>query len=189
MKVKVINPTQQDYEKFQHTIGNAAALDGRVKLICTDDEGHVGELFVERDCFERLGLTYIEEHAKLEYSELCEEWFVRMSENDWWNDQKRHPDKVIPVRFIGIENGTGREIYKGIESGRYYLREVSRRESFAKWFVCGTRRMPDDGNEPRPNLIFQLGDQQERVVYDDWNGVAAYPKQFNKNFRFKKFFM
>lgn len=183
MKVKVTNPTQQDYEKFQQTIGNASVLDGRVKLICTDGEGHVGESFMERDRFERLGLAYIEGHAKLEYSELCKEWFVRLSENDWQNNPERCPDKVILVKFVGIEDGTGREIYRGIESGRYYLREVSSREPFAKWFVCGTRRMPDDGNEPRPNLIFQLGDQQERVVYDDWNGVAAYEEQFNKNFR------
>lgn len=183
MKIRVINPTQQDYEKFQQTMGSAAVLDGRFKLICTDDEGHVGELFMERDRFERLGLVYIEEHAKLEYSELCEEWFVHMSENDWQNDQKHHPDKIIRVEFVGVEDGTGREIYKGIESGRYYLRGVSSREPFAKWLVCGARRMPDDGDEPRPNLIFQLGDQQERVVYDDWNGVAAYEEQFNKNFR------
>ena len=51
--------------------------------------------------------------------------------------------------------------------------------------VCGGRRVPEDGREPRPNLIFQLGDQTEKVVYDDWNGVAAYKDQFNKNFREK----
>lgn len=68
---------------------------------------------------------------------------------------------------------------------RYYLREVHAHQLFAKWYVCGERRVPEDGSEPRPNLIFQLGDQTEKVVYDDWNGVAAYKDQFNKNFREK----
>ena len=59
----------------------------------------------------------------------------------------------------------------------------SANQRFAKWYLCGERRVPEDGREPRPNLIFQLGDQTEKVVYDDWNGVAAYKEQFNKNFR------
>lgn len=87
--------------------------------------------------------------------------------------------------FVGIEDGTGREVYRGVETQRYYLREVHAHQLFAKWYLCGERRVPEDGREPRPNLVFQLGDQTEKVVYDDWNGVAAYKDQFNKNFREK----
>ena len=57
--------------------------------------------------------------------------------------------------------------------------------SFLPSGMCGERRVWEDGREPRPNLVFQLGDQTEKVVYDDWNGVAAYKDQFNKNFREK----
>lgn len=93
---------------------------------------------------------------------------------------------VLPKdMFVGIEDGTGREVYRGIETQRYYLREVYANQRFAKWYLCGERRVPEDGREPRPNLIFQLGDQTEKVVYDDWNGVAAYKDQFNENFREK----
>ena len=80
-----------------------------------------------------------------------------------------------------VEAGTGRQVYRG-EDGRYYLREVSRREPFAKWYICGKRRVFEDGSEPRANLIFECGGQKEKVRYDDWNGVAAYSDTFNQNF-------
>lgn len=110
---------------------------------------------------------------------------MKCSQNSRYNDLGRNPEKVIKVMFVGIEDGTGREVYRGVETQRYYLREVHAHQLFAKWYLCGERRVPEDGREPRPNLVFQLGDQTEKVVYDDWNGVAAYKDQFNKNFREK----
>lgn len=184
MKITVTVITPQDYEKFNAVGMNAeACLADRVKLICQDDAGHVAESFMKQDEFDRLGLAYIEQHAKLEHSEVCDEWFMKCSQNSWYNDLERNPEKVIKVMFVGIEDGTGREVYRGVETQRYYLREVHAHQLFAKWYLCGERRVPEDGREPRPNLIFQLGDQTEKVVYDDWNGVAAYKEQFNKNFR------
>lgn len=184
MKITVAVITPQDYEKFNAVGMNAeACLADRVKLICQDDAGHVAESFMKQDEFDRLGLAYIEQHAKLEHSEVCDEWFMKCSQNSWYNDLERNPEKVIKVMFVGIEDGTGREVYRGVETHRYYLREVHANQRFAKWYLCGERRVPEDGREPRPNLIFQLGDQTEKVVYDDWNGVAAYKEQFNKNFR------
>ena len=177
MKITVAVITPQDYEKFNAVGMNAeACLADRVKLIYQDDAGHVAESFMKQDEFDRLGLAYIEQNAKLEHSEVCDEWFMKCSHN---------PEKVIKVMFVGIEDGTGREVYRGIETQRYYLREVYANQRFAKWYLCGERRVPEDGREPRPNLIFQLGDQTEKVVYDDWNGVAAYKDQFNENFREK----
>ena len=85
------------------------------------------------------------------------------------------------VKIVAVDGGTGRQVYRG-EDGRYYLRDVSNREPFAKWYICGKRRVFEDGNEPRANLIFQCGEQQEKVIYDDWNGVAAYSDTFNPNF-------
>lgn len=186
MKVEVAFPSAQDYEDYKASGYNAeVCLAGRVKLVCTDDEGHQAISFMKNEEFSRLGLDYIRQHAKLHYCKFTQSWYMTCSEFDWYNALERYPEKVIPVEFVCIEEGTGREVYRGVDSKRYYLREVSKREPFAKWYVCGTRRRPDDGDEPRPNLIFQLGDQQEKVRYDDWNGVAAYKDQFNKNFRAK----
>ena len=186
MKITVAVITPQDYEKFNAVGMNAeACLADRVKLICQDDAGHVAESFMKQDEFDRLGLAYIEQNAKLEHSAVCDEWFMKCSQNSWYNDPEHNPEKVIKVIFVGIEDGTGREVYRGAETQRYYLREVYARQLFAKWYVCGERRVWEDGREPRPNLVFQLGDQTEKVVYDDWNGVAAYKDQLNNKFREK----
>lgn len=141
MKITVAVITPQDYEKFNAVGMNAeACLADRVKLICQDDAGHVAESFMKQDEFDRLGLAYIEQHAKLEHSEVCDEWFMKCSQNSWYNDLERNPEKVIKVMFVGIEDGTGREVYRGIETQRYYLREVHAHQLFAKWYLCGERR-------------------------------------------------
>ena len=114
MKITVAVITLQDYEKFNAVGMNAeACLADRVKLICQDDAGHVAESFMKQDEFDRLGLAYIEQHAKLEHSEVCDEWFMKCSQNSWYNDLERNPEKVIKVMFVGIEDGTGREVYHG----------------------------------------------------------------------------
>jgi len=183
MKIEVTTITQQDYDEMRTAGMNAeACLAGRVKLICRDNDGHKTVSFMEQRRLDRLGLAYIKAHTKLYYSKFLEEWYMYCSENDWHNDLERNPEKSIQVQFVEIENGTDREVYRDAE-GRYYLRDVSNREPFAKWYVYGKHRMYDDGSRPRPNLIFQYGDQTEKVVYDDWDGVAAYSDQFNKNFR------
>lgn len=183
MKIEVTLPTTQDYIDMNATGMNAeVCLRDRVKLLCQDEDGNTACSFMKKDEFDRLGLAYIEQHAILEYSKVCGQWFMRCSQNDWYNDLERNPEKIIVVRFVGYDETTGREVYRGVETRRYYLREPSRRELLAKWYVCGSRRMQDDGDEPRPNLIFRHGNQEEKVVYDDWNGVAAYKERFNKNF-------
>lgn len=184
MKIEVTSPTPQDYAAL-NAVGMDAdfCLKDRVKLLCQDENGNTAYSFMKKGEFDRLGLAYIEQHATLEHSEVCGQWFMKCSQNDYYNDLARSPEKIIVVEFAGYEDATGREVYRGVETQRYYLREPSRREPFAKWYVCGQRRVPEDGNEPRPNLIFQHGDQTEKVVYDDWNGVAAYKEQFNKNFQ------
>ena len=136
MKITVTVITPQDYEKFNAVGMNAeACLADRVKLICQDDAGHVAESFMKQDEFDRLGLAYIEQHAKLEHSAVCDEWFMKCSQNFWYNDLEHNPEKVIKVMFVGIEDGTGREVYRGVETQRYYLREVHARQLFAKWCV------------------------------------------------------
>lgn len=176
-------PTENDYREFTEVQLNASCLDGRIKVTATDDEGHSAYLFIEQERIDRLGKDYICSHITMYYSKALCGWFLKLSENDYYNDLERNPEKVIHIKFDGIEGGTGREVYKGIETGRYYLRENHfPRETFAKWYICGKRRMPEDGNEPRANLIFECNGQREKVRYDDWNGVAAYGDTFNKDF-------
>ena len=154
------------------------------KIICIDREGHEGYILMPAHLLEEAGIDYIKKHARLIYSNFCEEWLVKVSFNDHYNDPKRNPEKTIPVEYVGIQEGSGREIYRAA-NGKYYLRENHYpKENFAKWYICGNR-LPcdDDGNEPRPNLIFCHNGQQERVRYDDWNGVAAYSDTFNLAFR------
>lgn len=181
MKVFFTSPTKQDQKELEDAGLKASLLDDRVKIVAVDDDSHVGTLFIGQKDYDRLGEDYIRQNVSMQFSKFTNSWFVRVSENNFYNDQARNPDKIIPVSFVEIENGTGRQVYRG-EDWRYYLRDVSNREPFAKWYICGKRRVFEDGNEPRANLIFQCGEQQEKVVYDDWNGVAAYSDTFNPNF-------
>lgn len=182
--VSFSEPTQEDakpyiQDGFDFDIDFLERVKVEVKY-----NGHSGYSFIEREQIEKLGTQYIADHVKLEYSTSLEEYFVRFSENDYYNDTTRNPEKIIPVRFVGVENGTGREIYKGIENECFYLREVYYpRENCAKWFKCGKRRTFEDGYEVRPNLIFEHNGEYEKLRYDDWNGVMAYSDTFNKNFR------
>lgn len=170
-------PTEEDRREYSEFNIN---MDDWIKVICScrDVQGYV---FLPKKEFEMLGVEYIKDHAVL--IRRLNTYFVEIPQNDYHNDLTRNPEKIIPVEFVEIECGTGREVYRGTESENYYLREVSRREDFAKWLICGTRRRTDDGNPPRANVIFQNGDQTEKVTYNDWNGVCAYSNTFNRNFR------
>ena len=182
MTVIFSKPTEQDKIDMS-TVFSADVLEGRTKAEFTDDEGHTAVLFIDSETMNRLGQEYIKNNTTLYYSAFCEEWCAKLSQNAYYNDPQRNPYKIIRVSFDGLEGGTGREIYKGIDTGRYYLREnYSPREDFARWYVCGKRRRTDDGDEPRANIIFEYNGKQERVTYDDYNGVAAYSNTFNKDF-------
>lgn len=175
-------PTDEDQHSMNEC-GLNVDLSDRIKISVSDNRGHSGYCYMKKADVKRLGMEYIKDHTHLNYSVFLEEYSVTVPENDYYNDLSRNPEKVIPVSFAGIEDGTGREIYKNLETGCFYLREVSRTEPFAKWFSCGKRLKTDGGNELRPNLIFQFKDQTEKVTYDDWNGVCAYRYTFNQNFR------
>lgn len=183
MKVKFSAPTQQDKAEYARPLAfSDSVLDGRTKATATDEAGNSAWLFIKNEDLERLGKEYVENHISLSYSKVFNGYHLSLSQNDYYNDPERYPEKVIRVRFDGLEEGTGREVYRGIDTGRYYLREVSSRENFARWLVCGKRRHQDDGDEPRANLVFECNGHRERVRYDDWNGVAAYSDTFNQEF-------
>lgn len=49
--------------------------------------------------------------------------------------------------------------------------------------LLGEQYIAEDGNCIRPNVTFRNGTQTETVLYDDWNGTAAYNSTFNPNFK------
>ena len=183
MTVIFSKPTAADIEPYE-VGGYADYYTHHIKVTATDEDHHSAFVLIPPSMLNRLGKSYIESHARLHYEPFFEEWFLTISQNDFYNDPQRNPEKTIPVRFVELENGTGREVYQGTENGKYYLREnYAPREQCARWLVCGKQRRTDDGDEPRPNLIFQCNEQTEKVTYDDWNGTMAYSTTYNPNFR------
>lgn len=136
MKIEIVPITESDFESFEASGMNAkACLEGRVKLLCQDENGNTAEAYIKQEEIKHFGLDYILEHAYLEHFQACNMWIFRYSKNEWYNSETRNPARVIELSFQGIEEGTGREIYRGTETKRYYLREVTARQSFSK-MVC-----------------------------------------------------
>lgn len=158
----------------------------RMTVVVMDTEGNTGKMFLETEIIERLGTKYIAAHTTLEYSEVCKEWFPKLSQNDYYNNPERNPTRTVEVRFIEEKCGENTEVWQNVETGDYYLRMLCG-ESFARWMTCGNRMTGwQDRSEIRPNITFKHGEQTETVRYNDWNGVAAYSDSFNPNFREEK---
>lgn len=171
-------------EEEAHPYGglDAPALTDRRTVIFTDDEGHTGILFMKNEGIERLGEEYIATHSKLEYSSVCDEWFARVSENDWHNDPLRNPPRTIEVSFVELMRGENTEIWRAADGKRFFMRQRFR-EPFARWLTCRkTQNGWEDGFCVRPNITFRNGEQTETTRYDDWNETAVYSDSFNPNF-------
>lgn len=181
VRVRFSEPTPEDIQAYADD-GFNIDFSERVKVTVTDEHSEAsGYCFMKRENVERLGKQYIADHATLE--PFFDGYRVIVSENDWYNDLRRNPERVIVVSYVGQECGTGRELYKD-EDGNRYAREVYfPRESCAKWYCYGKDRSASDGWHPRPNTIFEYDGRREKVTFDDWNNVMAYSGTFNVNFR------
>ena len=152
MKVEIRDITKEEAVPY----GDNAdiVLAEQKAVVFTDDAGNTGKLYMKEEDVELLGEQYIAENSKMEYSEVCKEWFPSVSWNAYKNDQTRN-----------------------------LMRKLCN-EPFARWLTChecGASWM--DGNCIRPNVTFRNGTQTETVLYDDWNGTAAYNSTFNPNFK------
>ena len=157
MKVEIRDITKEEAVPY----GDNAdiVLAERKAVVFTDDAGNTGKLYMKEEDVELLGEQYIAENSKMEYSEVCKEWFPSVS----WNECT--------------------EIWRRLDTGGYLMRKLCN-EPFARWLTChecGASWM--DGNCIRPNVTFRNGTQTETVLYDDWNGTAAYNSTFNPNFK------
>lgn len=181
MKVEISAITKKEAEPY----GDNAdiVLTGRKAVVFTDDAGNTGTLYMKEEDIELLGKSYIAENSTMEYSEVCGEWFPKVSWNAYKNDLKRNPPKMVDVEFVCDMEGECTEIWRRLDTGGYLMRQLCR-EPFARWLTC--RKLQGgwlDGNCLRPNVTLRHGNQTETVFYDDWNGTAAYSSTFNPNFR------
>ena len=176
MKITITFPTEQDRVLYSKQFGSTFTSDylSDSRKLIVEQDGNSASLFVLNDDFNRLGEEYIRGHVALKYSKAFNEWYVSLSQNDYYNDLGRNPIKEIIVEFVGIQKQTGMEIYRAINGGTYYLREVSAKNDFSKWSVCGKKVTDENARVVRPNLVFICKGQKEKVMYDEWNGVAAY---------------
>lgn len=186
LTVEITGMTQEDFDRFDGCgMDGFSCLAGRYKLVVHDRLGHEGITYMEIAEFDKLGLEYIRNHAVLEYSEMCKEWFVKISQNDFHNNPEKNPPKCVTVRFIEMKCGENTEVWQDAYSGKYYLRMLCN-EPFSRWMTCGGRSTGWlDRNEVRPNVTFMnaANGEIETVRYNDWNGTAAYSDTFNPNFR------
>lgn len=185
MKVKQRRLTADDVCRLNKDGMNGEYIaQNRVVLEFEDDDGHTGILYVESDITDRLGLEYIAANTKLEYSKVCDEYFPKLSQNNYYNDPTRFPERTVQVAFVDTVPGESTEVYRAIESGHYYMRQVSHREPFAKWLTAGKCEGGYvDRTEVRANITFEHKGQLEKITYDDWNGPAAYSNTFNPDFK------
>ena len=155
----------------------------RKAVVFTDDAGNTGKLYMKEEDVELLGEQYIAENSKMEYSEVCKEWFPSVSWNAYKNDQTRNPPKTIDVEFVCDMDSERTEIWRRLDTGGYLMRKLCN-EPFARWLVCRERQgWWEDGARIRPNITLRHGKQTEMVRYNDWNETAAYSDTFNPNFR------
>ena len=100
MKVFFTSPTKQDQKELEDAGLKASLLDDRVKIVAVDGDSHVGTLFMGQKDYDRLGEDYIRQNVSMQFSKFTNSWFVRVSENNFYNDQARNPDKIIHVSFV-----------------------------------------------------------------------------------------
>ena len=149
----------------------------------TDEDGHTGHIFVENKLIEELGSNYIATHCSLRYSEVLNCYDCNLSQEEFRNSPLTNPPKTVDVKFVEEKAGENTGVWQSVETGQYYLRFLFR-EPFARWMTCGNRNSGwQDQNTIRPNITFRHGNQEETVLYKDWNGSAAYSDTFNPNFR------
>lgn len=98
MKVEIRDITKEEAVPY----GDNAdiVLAERKAVVFTDDAGNTGKLYMKEEDVELLGEQYIAENSKMEYSEVCKEWFPSVSWNAYKNDQTRNPPKTIDVEFV-----------------------------------------------------------------------------------------
>ena len=183
MKITVYNLEESDYQIYTDAGFNRSVLTGRKRVRFEDEQGNVGISYVLETDIEKAGLSYLAENTNMEYSAVTNKWVPTISWNAYMNDPERNPPKTVDVQYVETMTGEDTEIWKRLDGKGYLMRQLCR-EPFARWLTCDKKQWGwCDRNNLRPNITLRNGDQTETVLYDDWNGTAAYSETFNPDFR------
>lgn len=183
LKLTVYNLEESDYQLYTDAGFNRSILLGRKRVRFEDEQGNVGISYVLETDIEKTGLPYLAENTEMEFNRVTKEWIPTISWDAYMNDLKRNPPKTVDVQFVETMTGEDTEIWKRLDGKGYLMRQLCR-EPFARWLTCDRKQGGWlDGNNLRPNITLRNGDQTETVLYNDWNGTAAYSETFNPNFR------
>lgn len=119
----------------------------------------------------------------IEHSDIIGD-YLRIDLAAVYNDETRHPVKVIPVKFVEAVPGENTRIFKNIDGDKYYMRmSCYPRENFARWLTAyKSHGRWEDGATIRANIIFNLNGETEKVTATNWNGSAVYSDHFNSKF-------
>lgn len=141
------------------------------------------EIYLERRIIEQVSALYVVDNAVLTKNEDGSST-LNVDLCPYYNSTEHYPPKTIHVEFVQEIRGEVKEIYRSLETGRYYFRIPSPRESVAKWFSCyGPKMGYMDKAQIRANVTFRHGEAAETISWRRWDGYAAYDEQFHPNFR------
>lgn len=128
MKIEIRDITPEEAEPY--SVHADVVLAERKTVVFTDEEGNVGKLYMKEEDIELLGESYIAENSTMEYSDVCGEWFPKVSWNAYKNDPKRNPPKTVDVEFVCDMEGECTEIWRRLDTGGYLITpEAVRREA------------------------------------------------------------
>ncbi|MCI9039077.1 MAG: hypothetical protein HFJ29_04300 [Clostridia bacterium] len=136
--------------------------------------------------YESYGKGRIKNVVYIEHSKIFNEDFLRVDFENIVNDEKFNIPKTIEVEFIKNIKGTSDSIFRAINNPkRYYMRQDTQREKFAKWFSAYKINGEwSDNNIIRANITFKMGEQLEKVSFANWNAEGVYSKDYNEAFSY-----
>ena len=156
-------------------------LDEKSKIIEVDDL----YLILNKADYEDFGKDKICKFVFKEHSNFLNKDLLRIDFEKIANDIEFNKPLIIDVEFIKNIDGTVDSIFKAINKDKYYIRNDSEREKYAKWYSAFKQNGLWQDNAPiRPNVTFRLGEETEKVSYSNWNGPEVNSKDYNEKFSY-----
>ena len=132
--------------------------------------------------YEEFGRERLCDVVYAEWSEVCEEYFLKVDFERIANDPEFNQPLEIKVSFVKELYGTNESLFKG-ENGKHYIRQDNAREECAVWLSAFKHKGEWVDNAPiRPNVTFVMGDKHEKVSYSNWAGTIVKSEDYNKAF-------
>lgn len=158
-------------------LGFAFMLESGYKVL------EVGDLYclVSKSDYEAFGRERICDVVYAEWSDVCEEYFLKIDWEKIANDPEFNKPLEINVSFVKELYGTNEGLFKG-DNGKYYIRQDNPREECAVWLSAFKHKGEWVDNAPiRANVTFAMGEERETVQYSNWAGSGVW-NGYNKAF-------